>query len=327
MTMQLPVFEYLSPTTLDEAVQLIADPGRAATIIAGGTDLVPKMKRRQMTPATLVSLSEIAALEGIRVDDNGNCIIGASTILRDVVASTLVPRVLAAAVGEVASPQIRNTATIGGNLCLDTRCNYVDMPAGWRNASGHCMKDGGEVCWVAPRSNRCWAINSSDLAPVAIALEASVRLASVRGNRLIPVEDLYRNDGINYHTKAADEILVELVLPPSNARATYLKLRRRGSIDYPLLGVAAAARFDDVGTCISARVVMGAVASAPLRATAAEEYIAGRQLTEEVIEEAARLATQPARPQDNTDLGSRYRKWMIAVYVARALRELVGPDV
>jgi CO/xanthine dehydrogenase FAD-binding subunit len=159
---------------------------------------------------------------------------------------------------------------------------------------------------------------------VAIALEGSVRLVSTRGDRLIPVEDLYRNDGIDSQTRVADEILVELVLPAGDARATYRKLRRRGSIDFPILGVAAAARFDDTATCLSARIVLGAVASAPLRATEAEQFLVGRRLTDEVIEEASQLATGPVRPQDNTDLGSRYRKWMIAVYVARALGDLVS---
>lgn len=322
MTMTLPVFEYLTPATLDEAAQLLADPRRPATLVGGGTDLFPNMKRRQLTPATLVSLSEIPALSGIRVDDAGRCIIGASTLLSEVERSTKVPPVLAEAAGSVASPQIRNTATIGGNLCLDTRCNYINMPDTWRQASGHCMKEGGEVCWVAPRGNRCWAVSSSDLAPVAIALGGEVRLKSARGERVIPVEDLYQNDGIAYQTKESDEILVDIALPDEGLHATYRKLRRRGSIDFPILGVAAAARFDEEGTCLIARLVIGAVAPAPLRATEAEQYMAGRRLTDEVIEEAARLASVPVRPQDNTDMGSRYRKWMASVFVSRALRDL-----
>jgi len=326
MTMRLPAFEYLTPATLADATRLLADSEASVAIAGGGTDLFPKMKRRQMRPTTLVSLSEIAAMNGIRKDGGGHCIIGASTLLREIETSTVVPRVVAAAVGEIASPQVRNTATLGGNLCLDTRCNYIDMPRVWREARGHCMKDGGEICWVAPRSERCWAVSSSDLAPVAIALNGSVRLASVRGDRVIPVEELYQNDGIAYQTKAPDEILVELVLPPENGRATYRKLRRRGSIDFPILGVAAAARFDDAGKCLAARLVLGAVASAPLRAKEAEQFMVGRRLTDEVMEEAARLATQPFRPQNNTDMGSRYRKWMISVYVVRALGDLVVDD-
>lgn len=321
MTMRLPNFEYLTPTTVDAALKMLADPERSTTIVGGGTDLFPKMKRHQTTPTTLVSLSDIAAIRGIRVDD-GTCIIGASTLLSDIETSTEVPPVLAAAAGQVASPQIRNAATIGGNLCLDTRCDYIDMPETWREARGHCMKDGGEICWVAPRSNRCWAVSSSDLAPVVIALGGSVRLASARGERLVPAEDLYRNDGIDPHTQEADELLIEIVLPRDDARATYRKLRRRGAIDFPVLGVAAVARFDDAGVCLDARLVLGAVASAPFRATDAEQFIEGQRLSDDVIEEAARLAGQLVRPQNNTDFGSRYRKWMASVFVSRALHDL-----
>lgn len=322
MSMPLPIFKYLSPTTVEEAAQLLADPERPATLVGGGTDLFPTMKRRQVMPAILVSLSEIPTLRGIQIDDDGSCIIGASTLLREVEASTKVPPVLAAAAGKVASPQIRNTATIGGNLCLDTRCNYIDMPNTWRLASGHCMKEGGEVCWVAPRGNRCWAVSSSDLAPVTIALGGKVRLISARGERVIPVEDLYQNDGILYQTKERDEILVDVALPDEGLRATYRKLRRRGAIDFPILGVAAAARFDKDGTCLTARLVISAVAPAPMRATEAEQYLVGRRLDDEVIEDAARLASVPVRPQDNTDMGSRYRKWMASVFVSRALHDL-----
>ena len=324
MTLRLPAFELLSPQTLEEAVTLLADP--AATIIGGGTDLLPKMKRRQATPPTVVSLREIAELKGIRTDELGRCVIGASTVLEQIVASAEVPPVLAAAAHQIASPQIRNTATIGGNLCLDTRCNYIDMPELWRQASGHCMKDGGTVCWIAPQGDRCWAISSSDLAPVAIALDGSVRLTSRDADRVIPIEDLYHNDGIAHQTMSPDEVLVELLLPRFDGRATYRKLRRRDSIDFPLVGVAAAARFDQTETCTSARIVIGAVASAPLRAADAEQFIVGRKLTEDVIEEAAQLASRPVRTQDNTDMGSRYRKWMTSVYVSRALRDLVVED-
>ena len=188
------------------------------------------------------------------------------------------------------------------------------------------MKDGGTVCWIAPKGDRCWAIISSDLAPVAIALDASVRLKSRDGDREIPIEDLYHNDGIAHQTMSRDEILVELLLPRFDGRATYRKLRRRDSIDFPLVGVAAAVRFDQTGTCTSARIVIGAVASAPLRAGDAEQFIVGRKLTEDVIEEAAQLASRPVRTQDNTDMGSRYRKWMTSVYVSRALRDLVVED-
>jgi 4-hydroxybenzoyl-CoA reductase subunit beta len=322
MTMPMPAFEYQAPESLDEAVALLADADRWVSIVGGGTDLFPKMKRRQLTPDVLVSLSEIPELRGIRIDEDGTCIIGATTLLPEIEASPDVPEVLARAAGDVASPQLRNAATIGGNLCVDTRCNWIDMSDPWRQASGYCLKDGGDTCWVAPRGDRCWAVSSTDLGPVSMALDGSVRLLSGRGERVIPVEELYRDDGMAYLTKEPDEILVELILPPREGPAVYHKLRRRGSIDFPILGVAAATRFDADGVCRDPRLVLGSTGSSPRRATEAEEFIAGKQLTDEVIEEAASLATGPFRPQDNTDLGSRYRKWMIVVYVARALGDL-----
>ncbi len=320
MTLRLPPFDLVSPATLAEATEVLSGP--SATIVGGGTDLFPKMKRRQLMPGTLVSLAQIPDMSGIRIGDDGGCIIGANVTLAEVAGSSLVPAVVASAAESIASPQIRNTATVGGNLCLDTRCNYIDMPELWREASGHCLKDGGDTCWVAPRSNHCWAISSTDLAPVAITLDASVRLVGPTGERTIPAEALYHNDGIDYLTRTPGEILVELVIPPLDGEATYLKLRRRGSIDFPLVGVAAAARFDSGGVCQQARLVVGAVSSAPIRCTEAEEYLTGKRFSDEVIEAATELASKPIRPQDNTDTGSRYRKWMIPVQVSRALRDL-----
>jgi 4-hydroxybenzoyl-CoA reductase subunit beta len=327
MTMHLPAFEYLRPRTLDEAAGALADLGSTAVVLGGGTDLVPNLKRRQISPTTVVSLGGIDSLREMRVDHDGTSVIGASTRLSELARSSVLPPVIVTAAASVASPQIRNSATVGGNLCLDTRCNYIDMPELWRQASGACMKEGGEVCWVAPKGDRCWAICSSDLVPVCIALEASVRLFSARGERILPVEDLWRNDndGIEYLTKQADEIITELIIPPTGElRSTYRKVRRRGSIDFPILGVAAALRLDDADVCRDVRIVLGAVAPAPLRPTDAEQYLEGRPLTSETIEETSRLAGKIVRPQDNADLGSRYRKWMASVHVQRALHELAS---
>jgi len=176
---------------------------------------------------------------------------------------------------------------------------------------------------VAPRGGVCVAVSSTDLAPAAIALAGSVRLVGPRGQREIPVSDLYRTDGMDHLTRGRDEVLVDLRIPPADGvRATYRKLRRRGAIDFPILGVGAAVRTDDDGLVTEARIVFGAVAPAPFRATEAEEALVGRGLTADVIEEVAALATKPVRPLDNTDLGSRYRKWMASVFVTRALLDL-----
>jgi len=297
--------------------------GQEAMLVAGGTDVYPGMKRRIFEPKKLVGLRQIEALKGFEL--NGGLKLGAGLSLTEVSSQPEIIRrypALATAAGLVSTPQLRNMGTIGGNLCVDTRCTYYNQTEPWRQALGYCMKKDGDVCWVAPGSSRCWAVSSSDTAPVMIALDASVRLAGPQGERRIPVQALYQNDGIAYLAKAPDEILVDIQLPdPTGLAMTYLKLRRRGSFDFPILGVAAALRQAEDGTCTGARIVLGAVASYPIRATDAEAILVGQRLTDELIEEAARVAFKPAKPLDNTDMGHPYRKQMARVYVARALRQ------
>jgi 4-hydroxybenzoyl-CoA reductase subunit beta len=232
---------------------------------------------------------------------------------------------LAAAAGSVATPQIRRMGTIGGNLCADTRCNYYNQSYEWRRAIGFCMKRDGDLCLVAPGSPRCVAVSSSDGAPALMALGATVVLTGREGERTEPVVALYRDDGMAYLAKRPDEILTAILLPPVNdLRSTYWKLRRRGSFDFPILGVAASLDLGADGTCAEARIVLGAVASRPVEATEAAGLLRGRRLTPELIEEAAGAAYRPAKPLDNTDLTLAYRKRMARVFVSRALRELAG---
>ncbi|MFL5805430.1 MAG: FAD binding domain-containing protein, partial [Roseiflexaceae bacterium] len=214
---------------------------------------------------------------------------------------------------------------LGGNLCVDTRCNYYNQTEFWRHSIGYCMKKDGDICLVAPGSPRCWAVSSSDCAPALISLGASVRLLGPRGERVIPVAALYQDDGIQYMAKQRDEILAEVRLPPADGwRSVYRKLRRRGSFDFPILGVAAALRQDQDGTVREARITLGAVASHPVEAAEAARMLAGQRLTPELIEAAAAAAARWAKPLDNTDLTINYRKQMAPVYVRRALEELVG---
>jgi 4-hydroxybenzoyl-CoA reductase subunit beta len=319
----LPAFEYQAPRTIGNACGLLADFGPTAMVVAGGTDLFPKVKRRQMQPKVVVDLSRIEGLSGIRNGGDGAVVIGALTSLRQIVEAKATLPTLAATAAQVASPQIRNAATIGGNLCVDTRCSYFDQSGEWRLASGNCLKDGGDACTVAPRGERCWAVSSSDLAPVVVALDATVVLVSARGEREVSATDLYNDDGIAYLTKLPDEIMTEIRIPLRDGRrSAYSKLRRRGAIDFPILGTAAAVQLDEEGVCSEARIVIGAVASAPFRVAEAEELLVGSRLTGEVIEETAAAAARPVRPQANADLGSRYRKWMASVYMARTLRSL-----
>jgi 4-hydroxybenzoyl-CoA reductase subunit beta len=324
--MRLPRFAYLPAATTAEAAHLLAEhPG--AQLLGGGTDLLAKMKRGQLEPKVLVGLRGVSELCGIRV--NGAATIGAGTRLHELASAPEIVRrypALARAASLVASPQIRNAGTVGGNLCVDTRCNYYDLPYDRRCAHGFCLKAGpSEVCRLAPGGDRCWAVSSTDLAPVAHVLGASVTLVSAHGERTLPVAQLYTmDDGIDYLQKQPDEVLTALELPPADdLRATYVKVRRRGAIDFPLLGVAAAVRTDPEGVCTEARLVLGAVATAPLPVPKAAEVLVGAALSEETITAAAQAAMSATKPMDAVDLPLAYRRRMVRIHVARALRELV----
>ena len=326
---RLPAFEYVAARTLDQAVRALADAGPDGMLVAGGTDLFPNMKRRQFEPGTLVGLRAVEELRGIGGSPRGGLTVGACTTLTAVARHPEVARAypaLATAAGLVSSPQLRNMGTLGGNVCVDTRCNYYNQSYEWRKAIGFCMKKDGDICLVAPGSARCWAVSSSDTAPVLWSLGARVRLAGPGGERTVPIAALYHDDGIQYLSKRADEIVAEIVLPPADGwRSAYLKLRRRGSFDFPVLGVAAALRMEDE-VVREARIVLGAVASTPREAPGAAAALVGQRLTGTTIEAAAAAAAGPARPLDNTDLTHPYRKKVTRVYVARVLARLAGLD-
>ena len=323
--MRLPAFSYLAPVSVADAVKLMADHGPEAMLVAGGTDLYPNMKRRQFEPSVLVGLRGIRDVAGVRGSQKSGLTIGAGTTLTAVSSHAEVARGyagLARAAGLVSSPQLRNMGTLGGNVCVDTRCNYYNQSYEWRKAVDFCMKKDGDICLVAPSSSRCWAVSSSDTAPMLWSLGARVRLAGTQGERLIPISALYQDDGIQYLSKQPGEVLTEIVLPPSEGwRSIYLKLRRRGSFDFPVLGVAVALRMEG-GTVLEAAITLGAVASQPRPAPEAARLLVGQRLTPELIDRVADAAFKPGKPLDNTDLTHPYRKKMIRVFVARALHQL-----
>jgi len=303
-------------------------------LVAGGTDLVPNMKRRQQVPAALIGLRRVAELRAVSNGDGLS--IGAGTTLTELgrlrqrsdgPARTEYDALFEAA-AQVATPHLRNMGTLGGNLCLDTRCNYYDQNYEWRKAIDFCMKKDGAICWVATSSPRCLAVSSSDTAPALVALGAEVTLVSASGTRRIAVSDLFNNDGIRYLTRRHDEILTSVHLPRADAwRSTYWKLRRRGSFDFPVLSVAAAVRLASDGAVADARIVLGAVLSRPVEVRDASASLAGRPLTDASISEAAERAAVPARPMDNTDFTLVWRKRVTRDFVTYALRELRGDDM
>ena len=327
--MRLPRFEYHAPRSLRQAAELLGSRPARTMVLAGGTDLLPNMKRRQQTPEVLVSLRHIAELRGTR---NGNGLtLGSGLTLSELVRMPDLQRDYAGlwqAAAQIATPHLRAMGTLGGNLCLDTRCNYYDQTYEWRKSIDFCMKKDGRICWVATSSPTCLAVSSTDTAPALMALGASVRLISMSGERILDVSDLYRNDGIDYMARRPDEILADVQLPDSTGwRSTYWKLRRRGSFDFPVLSVAAAARLDESGAVLDARIVLGAVASRPLIATAAAGVLRGHRLTDEVIAAAADRAYEVAKPMDNTDFALVWRKRVSRDFVTYALREIRGDDM
>lgn len=326
--LRLPEFNYIQPRSLKQATKALADLGADAMLVAGGTDVYPKMKRGQFTPRHLISLRALRELKGIRPSKEGLWI-GAGESLTAVSNHRFVAKhlpALAHAAESVSTPQLRNMGTIGGNVFVDTRCNYYDQTFFWRQAVGFCMKKDGDICWVAPGSAKCLAIASSDTSPVLVSLGAMAVMVSPRGERRVKLEDLYRDDGIDYSAKEKDEILRGLFIPRESLgwRNVYLKLRRRGSFDFPILGVAATMDIDERGECRHASVVLTAVASEPKVIPEAMALLQGKKITTDLIDAVADAAAKISHPLDNADLDYWYRKRMAKVYTQRALAQVAG---
>ena len=327
--MRLPRFEYRAATSVDEAVQLLADHGSDAMLLAGGTDLLPNMKRRQQVPRVVVALRQVDQLREFRHGDGFH--LGAGLTLAEIgrnkTLQAQVPALWQSTI-QVATPHLRNMATLGGNVCLDTRCNYYDQNYEWRKSIDFCMKKDGKTCWVAPSSARCLAVSSTDIAPALLALRARLLLQGPDGERIIDAHQFFRNDGIDYLRRLPGELLTAVKIPDQSGwRSTYWKLRRRGSFDFPVLGVAAAAKLNDADQVTDAEITLGAVASQPMEAKEAAAALIGKKLTDETIQAAANLAFNVAKPMDNTDFALHWRKHVTRQFVQLALREIRGDDM
>jgi 4-hydroxybenzoyl-CoA reductase subunit beta len=337
--LRLPRFVLRQPKSLAEAADMLASEGGSegrARVVAGGTDLWPNMKRRHQKADTVIALSGLPELHGVRVpeSDGGDVALGAAATLTEVAEHPAVRErypALARAVESISSPPLRNMGTIGGNVCVDTRCTYYNQTEEWRRSIDYCMKEEGTICWVAPSSPRCWAHSASDSAPMLAALGATVRLVSHEGERTVPVAALYRDDGIDYLAKRPEEIVAEVVLPADATRGqvatSFWKLRRRGSIDFAVLSVAAAVRTGAGGEVTDAKIFLGAVSSRPSEAGKAAEALLGKALTAETIAAAAKLARRDSTPMDNTDFQAQWRGAVVPKYVEAALRQCAGLPV
>ena len=334
--LRLPRFRLIEARSYGEAAQLLAENGAGALdrgkgtptlrvmLVAGGTDLFPNMKRRQFTPELLVSLARVRDAAGIQ--QNGHLDISAGTTLSAIAGDPGIRdrfTALAQAAELVSTPQLRNMGTIGGNICLDTRCNWYDQSLFWRTAEGFCMKTNPDVvCRVATSSPRCLAVASADTVPALLALGATVHFEDANGARDVRLSDLYREDGIRPMAMRQDEVLTDITLPETEGwQSTYLKMRDRGSFDFPIAAVAAAVRWDGA-TVSEARVAITALGSRPLLVEDAARPLVGTRLDDVTIALAAEAVHKAARPMDNTSGTISQRKRAALVFTERALRSL-----
>lgn len=331
--MALPSFKLLRPATAADALAILhehaGEGARTTRVLAGGTDLLPSMRQKLFEPEFVLDLRLIAELKRICETEQG-IEIGALTTLREVEHSQLVQRdypVLTQAAKTVASPVIRNMGTIGGNICLDTRCLWYNQSLAWRKSCGFCIKKDGDLCHVAPGGTKCWAAFSGDTPAALLCLDAEIEIASAAGVRRILLRDFYTGEGDSYRKLQPNQILTRIILPRSSAgyRGAYRKLRIRGSIDYPLAGVAIAAKTSNSHT-EDLRIGITAVNPAPVLVSGLAELIANASSTGQLAQAAADLAARTAKPLTTSVLTPEYRREMIRVFTRRALGELLTTD-
>jgi 4-hydroxybenzoyl-CoA reductase subunit beta len=326
--LRMPSFELARPASLEEALALLADSSRTSVIVAGGTDLLPNLKHELLTPERVVSLERIGELHGLRELEGGWLAIGAMTRLDEVATDERLRArapALAQACSLVAGPQLRTMGTLGGNVLLDTRCQWYNQTYFWRQALGFCLKKDGTLCHVVEGGSKCVAAASNDSAPALMSLGAELVLQRHGARRVLPIADLWLADGAQNKKLEAGEILTEIRLPPRGPghRGAYGKLRERGSIDFPLLGVAVRLELDPEGAIGEADVVVGALAARPLRMKRIEgELIGQRARTPELaaaLERAGEIARKQCHPLPNVPGDHEWRREMVPVYVRRTL--------
>jgi len=339
--LSLPEFKLLRPSSIEEATELLAayagDGARSSAerkehtgadsvrIIAGGTDLIPSMRQKLFAPQYVIDIRGLHELKGIGAEADNSVVIGALTTLNAIEHSHFLKQhypVLAEAAATVASPVLRNMGTIGGNICLDTRCLWYNQSLTWRKACGFCIKKDGDLCHVAPGGTKCWAAFSGDTPAALLCLNAEIEIVGPRGRRRIPLRDFYTGQGDTYRKLQATEILTRVIIPSASAgyRGVYRKLRIRGSIDYPLAAVAVALKRTN-GYVTEGRVAITAVNPAPMLVKGAAQMLEGKEVDEALADAIGNLAAKTAKPLTTSALTPEYRREMIRVFTKRALLE------
>ncbi len=325
----LPRFEWTHPATVEAALALLAERPEESLVVAGGTDAVPNLKHGLHEPRRVIHIGGLDALRFVR-EEGGDLVLGPLTTLAALAAHPVVARELpglARAASQVASPQIRNMGTLGGNLCLDTRCTYYNQTLFWRGAIGYCLKKSGTVCHVVPQGRRCVAAHSSDVAPMLIALDAAVELSSHAGTRTVKLDDFFVGDGVHNTVRRPDELVTRVVVP-ARARAmrsAYRKLRPRKAIDFPMLSVAFATRLEG-GICAEARLVVSALAAKPRVVAGLDALLNGRPLDDAALAALANAAHQQCHPLSNVPYDTEWRRAMVPVMVTRTVRDALASE-
>jgi 4-hydroxybenzoyl-CoA reductase subunit beta len=319
--LSLPEFQLLRPRTVDEAVGYLSKYGDQVRVLAGGTDLIPSMQQRLFEPAFMLDIRHVDGLKGVRA--GAGVEIGALATLTQIEQSEFLRQhypVLVEAARTVASPLLRNMGTIGGNICLDTRCLWYNQSLTWRKGCGFCIKKDGDLCHVAPGGTKCWAAFSGDTPPALLCLDAEIEIAGPAGVRRISLREFYTGIGDSYRKLQPNELVTRVFLPESTAdyRGVYRKLRVRGSIDYPLAGVAVALKRVN-GHVADARLAITAVNPAPMLVKGASEILTGKSVNEELAEAVGDLAARTAKPLTTSALTPEYRREIIRVFTKRAV--------
>ena len=327
--MELPKFEFIQPHSLQEACSILREHDRKAALLAGGTALMVGLRYRLSTPAVVIGLKGLTALDYVARNKSGGLSIGSMVTLETLEKSPLVLNeyaLLAQAIQLVAIPPIRHGATIGGNLCLDTRCIYYNQSEFWRSGQKACFKLGGDICHAVEKGRHCQAVYQGDLGPVLIALGAEVKIASANGEKIIPLAEFFTGRGEKPNVLKPDEILVEVRIPTSGYGATgaYEKLRVREGMDFPMAGVAVMVKRNRSGTIEQAKVVLGAVGSSPTEVPKAAGLLEGHKPTDDLLQRVSREVVDSARPVGNLAMDTSYRRKMVGVLAKRALRRALA---
>ena len=322
----LPIFDYHRPRTLSEALRLLQQLGPKAQILAGGTDVLPNMKQGLFEPEHVVSIARIEELRGITLEGDA-LVVGAGVRLAEIADSFMARRLapaLAEAAGAVGGPHHRAMGTLGGNVCLDTRCRYYNQTYFWRKALGFCLKKDGTVCHVVKGGAKCVAAASNDSAPALIALDAEIRILSAAGEKRVPARDFYTADGVKNTVLEPGEMVVRVAVPVVEGRkSAFEKLRKRGAIDFPLLSVAARVDTDAEGQVTAADVVVSALGARPRRIRAAAKVGPGAAV-DKLAETLAQAAFAECKPLSNLDEETEWRREMVPVVVKKAVGRAIG---